>query len=39
MSKTLNNMNMGAVEPQERMKHLSYYGNLIEVDKNQPVTR
>lgn len=32
-------MNMGTVEPQARMKHLSYYGNQIEVDKNQPVTR
>ncbi|XP_068152112.1 STAM-binding protein-like A [Drosophila tropicalis] len=39
MSKAVNNMNMGIVEPQERMKHLSHYGNLIEVDKNLPVTR
>ncbi|KAH8406943.1 hypothetical protein KR222_000893 [Zaprionus bogoriensis] len=39
MSKAVNNMNMGIVEPQERMKRLSYCGNLIEVDKNQPVTR
>lgn len=39
MSKTLNNMNMGDVEPQDRMKRLSSYGNQIEVDKNQPVTR
>jgi len=39
MSKAVNNMSMGVVEPQERMKHLSHCGNLIEVDKNMPVTR
>ncbi|EDW39348.1 GL14046 [Drosophila persimilis] len=39
MSKAVNNMSMGVVEPQERMKHLSHCGNFIDVDKNQPVTR
>ncbi|EDW53519.1 STAM-binding protein-like A [Drosophila sechellia] len=39
MSKAVNDMSMGDVEPQERMKHLSHCGNLIEVDKNMPVTR
>ncbi|SPP80096.1 STAM-binding protein-like A [Drosophila guanche] len=39
MSKAVNHMSMGVVEPQERMKHLSHCGNLIDVDKNQPVTR
>ncbi|XP_064549478.1 STAM-binding protein-like A [Drosophila montana] len=39
MSKAVNNMNMAIVEPQERMKYLSHCGNLIDVDKNMPVTR
>ncbi|XP_030370154.1 STAM-binding protein-like A [Scaptodrosophila lebanonensis] len=39
MSKAVNNMGMSIVEPQERIKHLSHYGNLIEVDRNMPVTR
>ncbi|XP_001357670.2 STAM-binding protein-like A [Drosophila pseudoobscura] len=39
MSKAVNNMSMGVVEPQERMKHLSHCGNFIDVDKTQPVTR
>ncbi|KAH8313093.1 hypothetical protein KR067_000299 [Drosophila pandora] len=39
MSKSVNNMSMGVVEPQERLKHLTHCGALIEVDKNMPVTR
>ncbi|ALC47629.1 CG2224 [Drosophila busckii] len=39
MSKAVNNMSMGIVEPQQRMKHLTQYGNLIEVDKNMQITR
>lgn len=39
MSKAVNNMNMGIVEPQERMKNLSHCGTVIEVDKNMAVSR
>lgn len=39
MSKAVNNMNMGVVEPQQRIKNLSHCGNLIDVDKNMKVSR
>ncbi|KAM8706646.1 hypothetical protein ACLKA7_010846 [Drosophila subpalustris] len=39
MSKAVNNINMGIVEPQERIKNLSHCGTVIEVDKNMAVSR
>ncbi|XP_036322721.1 STAM-binding protein-like [Rhagoletis pomonella] len=39
MAKAVNNMGMSIVEPHERIRFLSNYGNIIEVDANVPVTR
>lgn len=38
-SKAINYMGMGIVEPEERMKYLVNYGNIIEVDPKQPINR
>lgn len=30
---------MGIVDPQERIKHLANYGNMVDIDVNVPIRR
>lgn len=39
MSKTVNYTEMSIVEPKERIKQLTNYGNLIDIDPNVPIRR
>lgn len=38
-SKAINYMGMGIVEPQARMRYLVNYGNVIDVDPKQSISR